>query len=508
MTWDLRRQGSRIWIAALAVVTLVITCRSFAGNAEQASMDKTPGSSSASKRDQTAPLDQPDLIFVQATKLNGQSAFTRFPEGSRIVRLSGKSSASQPKNLTPEMFAAADPQISFDGDRVAFAAQTSSTSLWQIWEMGTDGSNKRQISNCTANCVRPAYFPDDEIAFTAQAEGTDLKSNYLAAIKRDGSEQRRITFGPGNWWLETVLRDGRILASANSPLTDASVENRARSFYTMRPEGTALDSLRCQHTEIAARSGASELEDGSIIYVKSASANKYGGALTEIRQGDLNEAVLGPGNEAVSSPHTLSPDRLIVSRKMSIASKPDATFELFAFDLKRKAYAQKIYGDAKLNSVQPVPIVKQSIPKKYWSMVNPESKSGYLIALDAYASVDEKNGRFSQVIANVRVWTLQPSTQKELILGEAPVEKDGSFYVEVPADQPVRFELLGPDGQTIRKEQGWIWSRAGEQRGCAGCHSDKAIAPENRWPMTLKRFDTPTQFGQSQSVSAGSHANQ
>ena len=47
-------------------------------------------------------------------------------------------------------------------------------------------------------------------------------------------------------------------------------------------------------------------------------------------------------------------------------------------------------------------------------------------------------------------------------------------------------------GQVLRTERSYIWARPGEQRGCAGCHSSKAVAPENRWPLTLKRFDTPT----------------
>ena len=67
--------------------------------------------------------------------------------------------------------------------------------------------------------------------------------------------------------------------------------------------------------------------------------------------------------------------------------------------------------------------------------------------------------------------------------------------MEVPANQPVRFELLDANGQTIGAERSWIWTRPGEQRGCTGCHGDKAMAPDNRWPLTLKRFDTPTRSG-------------
>ncbi len=506
MTWEVRHQGSRIWVRSWVLILLILCAPSFAANTELVSADKTPAANSTSTTSVTPPL--PDLIFVQATKVESTGTQLRFPEGSRLVRLGAKRNAGELANLTAELFAAADPEISFDGQRVIFSGQKLSAGPWQIWEMRTDGTDKRQVTNCREECFRPAYLPDDEIAFTvAGAQGTD-NSSYLAVSKLDGSNLHRITFGPGDWRLETVLRDGRVLASASAPLIEGTAEWRARQFYTMRPDGTGLESLRCEHKEIATRSEASELADGSIIYTKKVKTGPYGGTLTEIQRGDLNEAAIGPRNETYSSPRPVSTERVIVAGSMKSATKADAKFELYAFDLKLKALGQKIYGDAKLNSIQAVPIAKREVPKKFWSMVNSEAKSGYLIALDSYASVDEKSGRIGEAIANVRVWTLQPTTQKEVVLGEAPVEKDGSFYVEVPADQPVRFELLDATGKTIRMEQGWIWSRGGEQRGCGGCHSDKAVAPENRWPMTLKRFDTPTQFGEKQGLNAGSHGNQ
>jgi hypothetical protein len=95
----------------------------------------------------------------------------------------------------------------------------------------------------------------------------------------------------------------------------------------------------------------------------------------------------------------------------------------------------------------------------------------------------------------VRVLTLDAVTLQERSLGEAPIEKDGSFFIAVPPDRPVRFELLAPSGRVIRAQRSWIWTRPGEEHGCAGCHEDRALAPENRWPMALHRLDTPVRLG-------------
>ena len=121
---------------------------------------------------------------------------------------------------------------------------------------------------------------------------------------------------------------------------------------------------------------------------------------------------------------------------------------------------------------------------------------------------DEPSGHIPATISRVRVFALdESSSRSEHALGEAPVEKDGSFFVEVPANQPVRFDLLDAKGQVLRAEHSYIWARPGEQRGCAGCHSSKAVAPENRWPLTLKRFDTPTALAIQNSNQEGASAS-
>jgi hypothetical protein len=93
------------------------------------------------------------------------------------------------------------------------------------------------------------------------------------------------------------------------------------------------------------------------------------------------------------------------------------------------------------------------------------------------------------------VLSLDPATEKGSSLGEAPVERDGSFYIAVPPDRPVRFELLSSEGKVVREQKSWIWARAGEEHGCVGCHEDRAVAPENRWPLALRRFDAPFCLG-------------
>ena len=88
------------------------------------------------------------------------------------------------------------------------------------------------------------------------------------------------------------------------------------------------------------------------------------------------------------------------------------------------------------------------------------------------------------------------------MLGQTPLAADGSFYVEVPADRPIRMELLDAAGARLRSEERWFWMRPSEQRICVGCHAGPERAPENKVPEILNQILTPVKMlgdhGQSQ----------
>jgi hypothetical protein len=76
-------------------------------------------------------------------------------------------------------------------------------------------------------------------------------------------------------------------------------------------------------------------------------------------------------------------------------------------------------------------------------------------------------------------------------LGDAPVEADGSFYVHVPHDTALRFELLDSAGRLVAAQKSWTWQRRGEQRVCIGCHAGPERTPENAVPGILLRDTKP-----------------
>ncbi|MDP6047006.1 MAG: HEAT repeat domain-containing protein, partial [Phycisphaerae bacterium] len=62
-------------------------------------------------------------------------------------------------------------------------------------------------------------------------------------------------------------------------------------------------------------------------------------------------------------------------------------------------------------------------------------------------------------------------------LGTAPLAPDGSFFVEVPADIPIAFQMLDGEGRPQLNEMSWIFVRPGENKSCIGCHEPRGVAP-------------------------------
>src|SRR5208282_4405415 len=101
-------------------------------------------------------------------------------------------------------------------------------------------------------------------------------------------------------------------------------------------------------------------------------------------------------------------------------------------------FGTPLYEAHKLAAVEAIPVAAHDAPVWYWSTLNPDLKRGYFICLNAHLAQDIPGVRIAAKLARVRVLTLDNAMGHERVLGEAPVEEDGSFYIAVPPDQPVR----------------------------------------------------------------------
>ena len=380
--------------------------------------------------------------------------------------------------LVPNFAASADPAVSFDGQTALFAGKRKPLDRWQIWEIRLDGGDPKRITSCAGGCVRPFYLPEGRIVYAEQLDGRFA----ILATASDGGKPLSLTYGPGSSLPTDVLRDGRILFEATFPVDDKEL----LELYTVYSDGSGVESYRCDHGK--ARHSGRQVGSGDIVFAAGSGLARFTSALaTQV------ELSAPQGEYAGDVVETASGDWLFAWRPNG-----DSQFQLMRWK-PGETSLQPVLQEPGSNVVQPVPVAERTVPNRHPSGLHDWSV-GNLLCLNAYTSKYE----FSPAsIKSVRLYTKSASGVE--ILGTAPVEADGSFFVQVPGDQPLQIELLDGKGKTLKREAGWFWMRRGEQRACVGCHAGPETAPENAVPMALLKSTTPADMTHPARTSAGGH---
>ncbi len=435
----------------------------------------------------------PSLVFVETARESPDLFVRRFPLGSRLVRWSPDHAV--PTDLTPDLYAAADPRVSFNGRQILFAGQRRRGGHWQVWRMAAMGGKPIQVTHCAANCLRPAWLPGGWIIYTLQGGEAGRLGSQIYRSRANGGEPQPITFGPGNFRVEAVLPSGRLLVSAASPLV-ADASRSARALYTLRPDGSALRLFRGSYPAHTVPGSARAMPHGVVAFIarRAASAAHHAPA----GWGDLAwytpqspHAVRVPrAMPAFNSIRPFQGQRWLLS---GTALDKMAGCGIHIFDSATGRLAASVYSAPGITCAQATPLTSHPTPQLYFSLVNPQLASGRVICLDAYRSPGAPGDHLPGGLMRVRVMALEHA-QPEM-LGAAQVEPDGSFYLRLPANLPLRFDLLNARGAVVKAQRSWIWIRPGEDAGCEGCHEGPALTPVNHWPRVLRRLRAPIPIG-------------
>lgn len=399
----------------------------------------------------------------------------RFPSGAHIfVR-----DATGKHPMAPAFAASADPAISFDAQRVLFAGKLKPQDPWQIWEISLAGGAPRRITNAAEDCVRPLYLPEDRIIYARRSAGRFA----IAVADLAGGKLPALTYGPANFLPTDVLRDGRILFEAASPLGTGS----APEIYTVYSDGSGVESYRCDHGE--GRHSGRQISSGDIVFAASNGLARFTSATA--RQVRIPAPAGEYAGEVAESP---SGDWLLPWR-----AEGNAHFQLMLWTPSAAKFLP-LAAEQDLDAVQPVLIAARPAPDRHPSGLH-DWPNANLLCLNAYTS---KYKIAAGSIQSMRLFTRDDAGNPRL-LGTAPVERDGSFFIQVPAEKPLQIELLNIAGKTVQREAGFFWMRRGEQRACVGCHAGPETSPENAVPMTLLKSTTPADMtgATAQSASGG-----
>jgi hypothetical protein len=409
-------------------------------------------------------------VYVPLAELRGQQ---RFPKGAQLLLVH----AGKAERLVAGFAASADANVSFDAQTVLFSGKQNASDPWQIWELTLKDRSVRKVISTPGDAERPLYLPGGRMVW---AERTPAGFQLQSA--EDGHPIDGTTWNPtagpgvlsltyihGNAFPADVLRDGRILFEAGYPLGEVATPE----LYLVYADGSGVESVRCDHGR--ARWGGAQLDTGDVVFTEGTSLARFTSPLAH------EAPIAAPSaNYAGAIAETASGTWLVSARAAADAHYAIKTWQ------PGSARMRTVSAQSGEDLVEPVAVAPRVRPNRHPSGLHPWDYAN-LLALDVRISRD---GALRGVPSRVRL-EAQDAAGRTEAMGTAPIESDGSFFVEVPSDRPIRFAVLDAKGAVLRQEYGWFWMRSGEQRICVGCHAGPERAPENRVPAVLLRTTSP-----------------
>ncbi len=428
-----------------------------------------------------------------------------FYEGSQLVLLNRN---GEFRVISTGFSSACDPEVSFDGKRILFSGKIAEADNWNIFEADLAAGSVRQVTRDFGNCRSPKYMstfytivspgPWYTLAFISDESGElseygGLRSTNLYSCNLDGTGMQRLTYNPSHDFGPLMIPDGRILYSAWQRNLPQHGPRGEIDLFSINSDGTDISLFNRQGKLI--KHMATITTDNLVLFIESNSLPWDGsGDLAGIRLNRFLKSYLPLDTEPglYHSPSALPDGRVMVSRRPADGT---GNHDIFRLD-PTNGTVEPLISDARYHLLQAVAVVERPIPDGRSSVVNAKDPNGQFYCLDIRNSdsdefsenimKDARKIRFLEGIPGTSAAGDEDELLNSRILGETDISPDGSFFVEVPANIPIKAQIIDNNGMSLRSGT-WIWVRNHEPRGCIGCHEDPELVPQNRMVDAVTR---------------------
>jgi hypothetical protein len=418
--------------------------------------------------------------------------------GGRLVLVPAGAKA---RVLTAGFHSAADPEVSFDGKSVLFAGKRAAPDPWCVYEMEAGGGEARKVTCGAAGARQPVYQPTVytitptsvepwvQVAFVGENPGErnearEGPNTSLWSSRTDGTALRRLTYNLSNDADPVVLPDGRMVYAGW--LRSPGPEPRDRVALL----GVNADGTDCQtyagEQGLRAKRMAAPTARGLVVFVESERIDGDAGRLASVRQErplHTYRSLTGGADGLYRAPSPLPDGRVLVSWRDPSGGEP---WSIWRFD-PETGRREKAFVEAGWHSVGARLLAPRPVPDARSSVVRDDDPGGNLYTMDV--GIQEPGKELPKGAARrLRVVEGVPATaERDAVhrpLGEIPLADDGSYQVQVPANTPLRLDLLDAGGAVLRRSA-WLWVRNHAAQGCVGCHEDPERVPPNRLVKAL-----------------------
>ena len=301
------------------------------------------------------------------------------------------------------------PDLSFDAKKILFCYRAPKGPAFHIYEIGTDGTGLRQLTNSRFDDLDPIYLPNGKIMFTSTRGLTYVRCNpesrayVLCTMEADGSNVKVVSHNNECDWTPCLMPDGRVLFT-RWEYTDRALW-RLQKLWTTNPDGSGTRIFWGNHSEkpdclaearpvpnssrvVFCGVGHHQYFQGSLGLIDPRKGLDFPLGLTPVTpEVAWPEVERDKGAGAYKSPFPLSDRFFIASYGYdSRAFKPGgADFGIYLIDV--LGSKELIYRDPKLNSYYAIPVRPRPRPP-----IVPDSRpdgetAGALFNPDVYAGI-------------------------------------------------------------------------------------------------------------------------
>ena len=439
-----------------------------------------------------------------------------------------------------------------------------------IYELGLDGSGLRGITHHDYwSDFEPTYCANGNIVFASDRSG---RSSECGKFSADHTVINLYRVSPASGEIKR-LNDNKDIDRYPHSLDNGLIaytrwEYQERHFlevhaaWTMRPDGTMADAVFNQHLRapygfrdvrsipgstklVAVATGHHTLAYGPVLRLDWCQGINDSGAIENVtprvvpQEGPMSGNAVPEGGVpdrggVYQTPFALSESCFLAAYSFSSSRKANgfAIYLIDVFGNKELLHRDRIYSCS-----SPMPLKRRPRPPQLPDVTDTAQQYATCNLNDVYNGLDGiargtvKYLRISQHVGwplDERIGAMRylPGNAWEnkfghwnwapvRVLGEVPVEEDGSAHFRVPTDQAVYFQTLDERHMEIRRMRSHVTFQPGEVRGCVGCHETRITTPASKngtglisstepsslidasdtGKLDLSRFSMPEAFG-------------
>ena len=390
-----------------------------------------------------------------------------------------------------------DPVVHYDAKKILFSYRKGGEDQFHLYEINVDGTGLKQLTFGNYDDIEPVYLPDDRIMFvsTRGRRWVNCWLTQVATLYRcssDGSGIQEISANIEHDNTPWVMPDGKIIFTRWEYIDRSQVHyhhlwianpdgtNQTVYYGNMHPGSVFIDAKPIPGTEKV-------LMIDSPGHGRKEHMGRVAAVTDRFGPDDLSAKKLLTKQAKFRDPYPLSPEHYIAARggEIHLGNTQGHTDVIYELNSNLAGEGYQLH--------EPRPIIKRQRERIIPDRTDPGQATGRLILTNVY------NGRNMKGVkpGSIKKLLIMESLPKpinytggmapmsyggtftlERILGTVPVEKDGSAFMELPANRSVFFIALDEDDNAVKRMQSFTSVAPGEMSSCFGCHEQRTNAPQ------------------------------